>query len=62
MQLRQRMFMLVEEKKLMQLWVKAVQRMAKLPYNFRTEAVDKMTYTREWGARFITCIPKVVIY
>jgi SAM-dependent methyltransferase len=33
-----------------------------LPWNLRTEIIDKLAYTREWGARFITCIPKVTIY
>ncbi len=33
-----------------------------LPWNFRTEIMDKLAYTREWGARFITCIPKITIY
>jgi SAM-dependent methyltransferase len=32
-----------------------------LPWNFRTEIIDKLAYTREWGARFVTCIPKVII-
>ena len=33
-----------------------------LPWNFRTEIADKLAYTREWGARFITCIPKIAIH
>lgn len=33
-----------------------------LPWNFSTEIADKLAYSREWGARFITCIPKISIY
>ena len=33
-----------------------------LPWNFRTEISNKLAYSREWGARFITCIPKIDIY
>jgi hypothetical protein len=33
-----------------------------LPWNFRTEIAAKLAYSREWGARFITCIPKIAIH
>ena len=33
-----------------------------LPWNFRSEIKEKLAYSREWGARFITCIPKIAIY
>ena len=33
-----------------------------LPWNFSTEIMEKLAYSREWGARFITCIPKIAIY
>ena len=33
-----------------------------LPWNLRTEIIDKLAYARGWGARFVTCIPEVVIH
>jgi 2-polyprenyl-3-methyl-5-hydroxy-6-metoxy-1,4-benzoquinol methylase len=32
-----------------------------LPWNFRKEIEDKLSYTRQWGARFVTCIPQVAV-
>lgn len=33
-----------------------------LPWNLREEIMDQMGFVREWGARFVTAIPNVVVY
>jgi SAM-dependent methyltransferase len=33
-----------------------------LPWNLRDEIVDQMGFIREWGGRFVTAIPSVVVY
>jgi len=33
-----------------------------LPWNFKDDIIEKLGYIREWGGRFITCIPKVQIW
>jgi len=33
-----------------------------LPWNFKSEIINKLEYTRAWGARFVTCIPEVGVF
>jgi hypothetical protein len=32
-----------------------------LPWNFAAEIKRRLGYARAWGARFVTCIPDVVV-
>jgi len=32
-----------------------------LPWNFKADILDKLSYAREWGCQFVTCIPKLHI-
>lgn len=33
-----------------------------LHWNHKEEIMGKMNYIRQWGGKFITAIPKVIIY
>ena len=33
-----------------------------LPWNFKTEIIEKLEYTKEWGAKLITYIPELQIH
>jgi len=33
-----------------------------LPWNFKDEIINKLGYIREWGGRFVTCIPRIQIW
>jgi hypothetical protein len=32
-----------------------------LPWNLRSEVMDQLAYVREWGARFVTFVPELVV-
>lgn len=32
-----------------------------LPWNLKAEVIDQLSYTRSWGARFVTAVPKLKI-
>jgi ABC-type Fe3+-hydroxamate transport system substrate-binding protein len=32
-----------------------------LPWNFKKEIVEKLSFARQWGARFVTYIPKLEV-
>lgn len=32
-----------------------------LPWNFKAAIVDKLAFAREWGCRFVTCIPAIQV-
>lgn len=33
-----------------------------LPWNLKAEIMDRLSYVREWGGRFVTCIPEIEIF
>jgi len=33
-----------------------------LPWNFKDDIISKLDYIRDWGGRFVTCIPKVQVW
>jgi len=33
-----------------------------LPWNFKDEIIDQMSYIREWGGQFVVPIPEITVY